>query len=261
MDAPPVRELLDLTGRVAVVTGAGGGIGAGIASRLAEAGAAVAVHFRSSEGRAVEVAAGIRDRGGRAATIRADLTRPDEVESLFRECAERLGGPDILVNNAGSYPAAGLLELGPEEWNEVVGANLGSVHLCTRAAARRMIDGGEGGAIVNVASIEGEAPMPDHAHYGAAKAGVLLYTRAAAAELGPRGIRVNAVSPGLIGRPGIEDDWPDGVRRWRAACPLERLGGPEDVADACLFLVSPASRWVTGASLRVDGGAMSRPIF
>lgn len=261
----------DFTGRAVVVTGAGRGLGAAIARRFAEAGASVAVNYRSGAREAAALVEEIRAATGRGAAgpeargrveaIRADVTRPEEVEELFREAVERLGRLDVLVNNAGTYPVTALLETTAEEWEAVVDANLRSVHLCTRAAARRMADAGEGGSIVNIASIEGEAPMPGHAHYASAKAGVLMYTRAAAAELGPRGIRVNAVSPGLIWREGIEADWPEGVERWNAASPLGRLGRPEEVADACLFLASPAARWVTGANLRVDGGVMSRPAF
>src|SRR4029079_17894897 len=108
---------------------------------------------------------------------------------------------------------------------------------------------GNGGAIVNITSIEAESPAAGHSHYNAAKAGVLMYTRAAALELAAHGIRVNAVAPGLIWREGIEEAWPDGVARWKRAAPLGRLGRAEDVADACLFLASPAARWITGASL------------
>ncbi|MDQ4078313.1 MAG: SDR family oxidoreductase, partial [Chloroflexota bacterium] len=125
----------------------------------------------------------------------------------------------------------------------------------------QMIEQGAGGAIVNIASIEAERPAPLHAHYNAAKGGVLMYTRSAALELGPHGIRVNAVSPGLIWREGIEEQWPEGVARWREAAPLTRLGRPEDVADACLFLASPAARWISGTNLVVDGGVLVRPAF
>jgi 3-oxoacyl-[acyl-carrier protein] reductase len=140
-----------------------------------------------------------------------------------------------------------------EEWETVVRANLKSVQLCTQAAARRMP---QGGAIVNVASIEGLQPMPDHAHYAASKAAVLMHTRAAALELGSRGIRVNAVSPGLLGREGLEAEWPEGVERWLRVVPLGRMGTSRDVADACLFLASEAARWITGANLVVDGGGV-----
>ena len=147
------------------------------------------------------------------------------------------------------------------EWDAVVNANLRSVFLCTQAAAKHMMAQGEGGAIINISSIEGENPAPTHSHYNAAKGGVLMHTRAAAHELGPHSIRVNAVSPGLIWREGIEVAWADGVERWKKRAPLTRLGMPADVADACLFLASPAARWITGANLRVDGGVMTCQIF
>jgi NAD(P)-dependent dehydrogenase (short-subunit alcohol dehydrogenase family) len=120
---------------------------------------------------------------------------------------------------------------------------------------------GEGGAIVNVTSIQAFAPAGGLAHYSAAKAGLEMLTRSAAFELGPSGIRVNAVAPGLIWREGLETAWPEGVARYLAAAPLRRLGQPEDVADACLFLASPASRFVTGATLVVDGGVLAGPVF
>ncbi|CAN5251684.1 SDR family oxidoreductase [soil metagenome] len=256
--APPIGHLLDLTGRVSAVTGAGGWIGAGIARRFAEAGAAVVVHYRRSEATAREVARAIEAGGGRAAVLQADLTDRAQVEDFFDAALQAFGRLDALINNAGAYPGRPLTEMSAEEWEAVLRANLTSVHLSTQAAARRM---GEGGAIVNVASVEALQPMPNHAHYASAKAGVLMHTRVAALELGPRGIRVNAVSPGLIWREGIEAAWPEGVRRWGETAPLGRMGRPEDVADACLFLVSGAARWITGANLIVDGGSLCRRAF
>jgi 3-oxoacyl-[acyl-carrier protein] reductase len=238
---------------VAIVTGSGSGHGRGIARRFAEAGASVVVHYRTSESGAREVVEAIESAGGGARALRADLTRGEDVERLFDAVVEEFGGLDVLVNNAGIYPLASLVDMTEGEWEAVVDANLKSVHLCTQAAARRMEDGG---TIVNVGSVEALQPMPMHAHYDAAKAGVLMYTRAAALELGPRGIRVNAVSPGLIGREGIEEAWPEGVERWFQAAPLGRMGTPEDVADACLFLASDGARWITGANLVVDGGGV-----
>ncbi len=257
----PVADLLDLSGTIALVTGAGAGIGAGIARRLAEAGAAVAVHYRSSEEGAAATAQAIRAAGGRAETVCGDLRRAAEAESVVAETEKVLGGLDILVNNAGIYPVSPLLEMAEKEWDEVVEANLKSVHLVTQAAGRRMRDAPAGGAIVNIASIEGASPAELHAHYTAAKAGVLMHTRAAALELGRFGIRVNAVAPGLIWKEGLDEAWPDGVARWLEAVPLGGLGRPVDVADACLFLVSDAARWITGACLAVDGGMLSRPVF
>jgi NAD(P)-dependent dehydrogenase (short-subunit alcohol dehydrogenase family) len=193
--------------------------------------------------------------------IGADLREPDEVERLFEETAERLGGIDVLVNNAGSYPLHRLVDATADEWKAVLDTNLLSVHLCTQAVARRLIARGSGGAVVNVASIEGLRPAPMHSHYTAAKSGVLAYTRSAALELGPHGIRVNAVSPGLIWREGIEASWPEGVESFRARAPLGRLGRPEDVAHACLFLASSEASFVTGANLVVDGGVLAASAF
>jgi NAD(P)-dependent dehydrogenase (short-subunit alcohol dehydrogenase family) len=193
--------------------------------------------------------------------VGADLRKADEVESLFRDTERELGPIDVLVNNAGSYPLHPLVDASAEDWKAVVETNLLSVHLATQAAARRMIASGTAGAIVNVASIEGLQPAPGHSHYVAAKSGVLAYTRSAALELGPHGIRVNAVSPGLVWREGIEEAWPEGVASFRARAPLGRLGRPEEVAEACLFLSSSRASFITGANLVVDGGVLAAPAF
>ncbi len=265
-----IDSLLDFTGRTVLVTGAGSGLGTGIALRFAEAGAAVAVSYRSSAGGARETVAAIEKSGGRAISVQADVTVEDQVDALVERVASELGRLDVAINNAGIYPMASLAERTEDDWRETVDANLTSVVLGTRAAGRRMIaqatsrsrpSGATAGAIVNIASISGYHPAPGHSHYATAKAGVLMHTRGAAIELGGHGIRVNSVSPGVIWRPGIEDAWPDGVERWHAAAPLGRLGHPEDVADACLFLASPAARWITGADLKVDGGMMATSIF
>jgi NAD(P)-dependent dehydrogenase (short-subunit alcohol dehydrogenase family) len=251
----------ELSGKVAVVTGASRGIGTAIASRFSAAGAAVVVHYRKREADARELVRSLEANGARALAVGADLRKADEVESLFRDTERELGAIGILVNNAGSYPLHPLVDATEEEWKAVVETNLLSVHLATQAAAQRMIASGTSGAIVNVASIEGLRPAPEHSHYVAAKSGVLAYTRSAALELGPHGIRVNAVSPGLIWREGIEEAWPEGVASFRARAPLGRLGRPEEVAEACLFLASPRASFVTGANLVVDGGVLAAPAF
>ncbi len=258
---PPVGKLFDFSGTVALVTGAGAGIGHGIALRFAEAGASVMAHYHTSAAGAQALVERITAAGGRAAAHGADLTQPEAVDGLMRATVAALGRLDALVNNAGVYPLASLLELTPEQWGAVIDANLRSVFLCTQAAARQMIAQGAGGAIINVTSIEAEHPAPSHSHYTAAKAGALMFTKQSAAELGPHGIRVNAVAPGLIWRADLDERWPDGVARFQRAAPLGRLGMPEDVADACLFLASPAARWITGASLTVDGGVTTHQIF
>ena len=257
---PAVRALLDLSGQAVLVTGAGSGIGRAIAARFAEAGARVAVHYHTSRDGARVVVDAIRAAGGDARSFEADLTRAGEPERLVEGVAAAFGRLDALVNNAGRYPLAGLLEMTADEWNEVLAANLASALACLQAAGRRMAAAG-GGAIVNVTSIQAFRAAPELAHYSAAKAGLEMLTRSAAVELGRAGVRVNTVAPGLIWREGIETAWPDGVARFVARAPLGRLGQPHDVADACLFLASPAARFVTGATLVVDGGVLAAPAF
>ena len=261
MSIPPVNSLLDFSNRVVLVTGAGSGLGQGIATRFAEAGARVIVHFRGSEASARSVVRQISDAGGQAIALQADLTEAAAVATLIEQSVAAFGSLDVLINNAGSYPLHPLLEMTATQWDEVINANLRTAFLCTQAAARQMVQQKTGGAIVNITSIEAENPAPLHSHYNAAKAGVAMLTKSSALELGAQGIRVNAVAPGLIWREGIEDGWPDGVQRWRKTAPLARLGMPEDVADACLFLASPAARWITGTTLLVDGGVMTHQIF
>jgi NAD(P)-dependent dehydrogenase (short-subunit alcohol dehydrogenase family) len=252
MTHPPVRALLDLAGRRVLVTGAAGGIGAGIAKRLAEAGAEVVAHYNGSEEAARALTHGIEAAGGRATLVRADL-------AAGAEGLVAAAGPlDGVVNNAGLQPVAAFDAVTDADMAAMMAVNVAAPVAITRAFARAL--GGREGAVVNVASIEGLQPAHGHSHYAASKAALLMATRAAALELGPQ-VRVNAVSPGLIGRPGIEEGWPEGVARWRAAAPLGRLGAPEDVADAVLFLLSPAARWITGANLVVDGGVLARPTW
>ena len=258
IQTPSVTSLLDFSNQVVLVTGAGSGLGQGIARRFAEAGARVIVHYRSNREGAQAV---VQQIGPLALALQADLRDEAAVAALVERAVTAMGRIDVLVNNAGSYPLHGLLEMTASAWDEVINANLRSAFLCTQAVARQMIAQGSGGAIVNITSIEAENPAPLHSHYNAAKAGLAMLTKSSALELGGSGIRVNAVAPGLIWREGIEQTWPDGVERWQRRAPLGRLGMPEDVADACLFLASTAARWITGATLLVDGGVMTQQIF
>ena len=239
-DAGPIDGLLDLSGTTALVTGASGNIGAGIARRLHGAGARIVAHCLTNRAAAEALVAEL----GRGEVVCADLARDAEVERLFAACK-----PDIVINNAARQPVEALA---------VLSANLDAAFLVTQAAAAHWRSRGVGGSIVNIASIEGVDPAAGHAHYATSKAGLIMFTRASALEYGGDGIRVNAVSPGLIDRAGLDDDWPEGVERWRANAPLGRLGTANDVADAVLFLSSPAARWISGANLVVDGGMSAR---
>jgi len=261
MQIPSPAQLLDFRGKTVIVTGASGGIGAGIASRFAQAGADVVVAYRTNEGGSHAVVKNIESAGHRALAVQADLSQSAGAAALMDKTIHAFAALDVLVNNAGTYPVSSLVDMSESEFDQVIADNLRSVHLCTQAAARAMIARGGPGAIVNIASIEARNPAPEHSHYVAAKAAVVMYTRSAALELGGQGIRVNCVSPGLIWREGLERDWPEGVNGYLSAAPLGRLGQPADVADACLFLASPAARWITGADLVVDGGVLTHRVY
>ncbi|HEX6358362.1 SDR family NAD(P)-dependent oxidoreductase [Actinophytocola sp.] len=252
--------MLDLSGTATLVTGASGGIGRGIALRFAEAGSAVAVHYRRDRAGAHAVVAQIRDTGGAAAAFEADLSDDTACRALVRAAEEWAGRLDALVNNAGIQPVEALPGMSATSWRTMIETNVTSAFACTQAAAEVMAGQG-GGAVVHIASIEASQPAPGHAHYSAAKAALVMHARAAALEYGPRGIRVNAVSPGLIDRDGLDTDWPDGVQRWRDAAPLSRLGTPSDVGNACVFLASPLAAWITGHNLVVDGGVSTHPTW
>ncbi|MDJ0710798.1 MAG: SDR family NAD(P)-dependent oxidoreductase [Woeseiaceae bacterium] len=238
-----VHHLLSLAGEKVLVTGASGNLGQGIARRLAEAGARIVVHYH----RAADTARALADELNSDDPLQADLSDEAAVDALLAAAQ-----PTMVVNNAAAQPVASLPGMKFDEWRAILAANLDGAFLVTQRAANAW--GEEGGAIVNIASIEASDPAAGHAHYTTSKAGLLMFTRAAALEYGPAGIRINAVSPGLIDKDGLADEWPDGVTRWRERAPLGRLGTPQDVADAVLFLLSPAARWISGANLAVDGG-------
>ena len=244
----PVDRLLDLTGRSVLVTGASGGIGAAIAARLVEAGARVAVHYRRDEAGAQALCETL---GEAALPLGGELSEPESVAALFATLDSRGFELDGLVNNAADQSLGALDALTASAWDRMRAGTLDSAFLVSQAATARM---SEGGAIVNVSSIESFDPAVAHGHYATAKAGLNMLTRAFALEFGGRGIRANAVAPGLVARPGIAEQWPEGVERWQSRAPLGRMGAPDEVADAVLFLLSDAARWISGSVLTVDGG-------
>jgi len=245
-----------LDGDVAVITGAGTGIGVGTAHVLARAGARVVLAGRR-EAQIEQVAAAIREEGGQAVAVATDVTKDEDIENLMQAAIDKWGRLDILINNAGGSPIqAPLIDLPREEWDATVALNLTAVWNCTRYAARVMEDGGR---IVNVSSIAADRIVPTSGHYSAAKRGVNSLTESFAYELAPR-IRVNAVLPGLVPTEVsmkalqlTEEDLPAFAKEMKV--PAERLGTPEDLGNAMLYFVSPASDWVTGECISISGGA------
>lgn len=244
-----------LDGDVAVITGAGSGIGEGTAHVLAKAGARIVCAGRR-EAEIERVASAIRDDGGEAIAVRTDVTVDEDVERLMQAGIDQWDRLDILVNNAGGSPIqAPLIDLPREEWDHTLSLNLTAVWNCTRVAARLM---GEGGRIVNVSSIAAAQIVPNSGHYSAAKRGVNSLTESFAFELAPR-IRVNAVLPGLVpteiamkALKVTADDLP--ALEESLKIPAGRMGRPEDLGNAILFFVSPASEWVTGECINISGG-------
>jgi NAD(P)-dependent dehydrogenase (short-subunit alcohol dehydrogenase family) len=243
-------------GRVAIVTGAGQGIGRAIAERLAADGAAVAVADLNPD-TAGDVARSIEAAGGQAVAVRVDVTSPDDAERLATEARTRFGGIDVLVNNAGILRSTRAAEVTPEEWHLVIDANLTGAFLCARAAypALRASDHGR---IVNVASMAGRATSTlGGVHYTTAKAGVLGLTRHLAREWARDGITVNAISPGIVDTPMVRGSTDDArMAQVLASIPLGRLAEPAEIAALIAFLASDEAAYITGANVDIHGGEL-----
>ena len=252
------RDAILLTGKIALVTGGGNGIGRGIAIGLAEFGADVAV-LDIDLAAAEQVAGLVRAKGRRALVLNANVTDRDAVRAAVAQAAEELGGLDILVNNAGGTRPIRLVDMTDKQADRQIDLNLNSLVTVTQAAAKAMIAGGRGGSIINITSIEGTRAAPAYAVYAACKAGMINFTRSMALELAEHSIRVNAIAPDIVLTeaviriaPGLASAEAEAARARRI--PLRRAGNYDDCAGAAVFLASAMASYITGITLHVDGG-------
>ncbi len=245
----------ELTGKVAIVTGASKGIGAGIARALGKAGAAVAVNYASSKDGAERVVKEIAQNGGKAIAVQGDVAKPGDVKRLFEETKKAFGSLDILVNNAGVYEFIPLESVTEEEFHREFNTNVLGLILATREAVKYF--GAEGGSVINVGSVASTMTPPNSVVYTATKGAVDAVTRVLAKELGPRKIRVNSINPGGVETEGTQSAGivgSDFAKQMVAQTPLGRFGKPEDIAPVAVFLASGASGWLTGEVLVASGG-------
>jgi NAD(P)-dependent dehydrogenase (short-subunit alcohol dehydrogenase family) len=240
---------------VAIVTGAGSGIGRSVARHLAAEGARVVV-ADLNRATALETSAQIKESSGKAIAIQVDVSSPTQVTTLASQSLERWGQIDILVNSAGVSGGHPFLEMEVAEWDRVLSVNLKGAFLCSQAVARAMVQAGRGGKIINITSVNSEIAAPGISHYCASKGGLRMLTKVLAIELAPHKINVNAVGPGIIDTNltvrSMND--PDRLRYLMEQVPWRRVGQPEDVAEAVLFLASERADYITGSTLWVDGG-------
>jgi len=244
---------MDFSGKVALVTGSSSGIGAAIATELANGGAKVAIHYRGNAEGAEAVAEGIRAAGGECDIFQADVGDAEQAAELVKKVQTELGGIDILVNNAGTTRDTLLLSMKEDDWDAVIGTNLKSVYTVTRPVLRGMFKK-RWGRIINISSIVGVSGQAGQTNYAASKAGMIGFTKSLAREVAPRNVTVNAIAPGFIPT-ALTDDLGDELREGiLSSTPLSRMGTPEEIAWGVAFLASERSGFITGQVLNIDGG-------
>ena len=245
--------------KLALVTGASKGVGKGIAVGLANAGWDVVVNYNRDEAGANATAEDVRRAGGDAWVVQADVGNSASVIEMFDAVDRSTSQPlQLLVNNSGVQTWSPLMELTEKDWDRVIDTNLKGTFLCTQQAAQRMIAHGLGGTIINIGSGANKRPFPGLVDYSASKGGINQFTQVAAVELGPERIRVNCVAPGAIEIERTKQEADDYAGTWGPITPMRRIGYPEDVAKACVFLASPEAEFITGQTLYVDGGLLTQ---
>lgn len=253
----PVSQLLDLSGKTAIITGAGKGIGKGIACRLAEAGANIVVADFDYQS-ATQTQDELVKKGRRAKAIKVDVTNENDVLGLVAETVKEFGSLDILVNNAGIYPNVTLSNMKSTDFDKVISVNLKGVFLCTKYASQEMLKAGKGGRIINITSVDALHPSSvGLAHYDASKHGVWGFTKNVALELAPHKIWVTAIAPGAILTPGVENQANNDIlKAFINKIPMHRMGNPDEIGKVALFLASDMSSYMTGSQIVVDGGVL-----
>jgi 3-oxoacyl-[acyl-carrier protein] reductase len=244
-----------LDGKVAIVTGASKGIGASIAKHLGAAGASVVVNYASSKQGADRVVSEIKEHGGKAIAVQADLSKAADIAKLFAETQKLFGRLDILVNNAGIYEFAPIENVTPEHFHKTFDLNVLGLLLASQQAVKHF--GPQGGSIINISSVVATSAPPGTSVYSATKAAVDAVTRSLAKELGPRKIRVNSINPGMVETEGVQSaGLSEGEfrKQYESQTPLGRIGQPQDIAPAAVFLASTDSAWITGETFYISGG-------
>jgi glucose 1-dehydrogenase len=259
-----------LEGQAALITGSSSGIGAAVAKCLAEAGAKVVVNYSRSSKSADTVVEEIKADGGEAIALQADVSQEDQVQALFAKMYEAYGTIDILVNNAGIQKDFNLVDMSFDDWNKVIGVNLTGQFLCSREAVKEFLRRGivpdrsvAAGKIICMSSVHEVIPWAGHCNYAASKGGVSLLMKSMAQELAPQKIRINSIAPGAIQTPINREAWetPEALESLMTLIPYKRIGVPEDIGKAAVWLASDDSDYVQGATIFVDGGMTLYPGF